>query len=98
MHLDTSTYDLNVQPPQTNPGQESMTFTPTGVWTVATGAPMTVPLTSLESLWWETFTDPENGLGRHKGDFDNFGGRFVPAPGAVALPGLGVLAASRRRR
>lgn len=98
MHFDTSTYDLIVEPLQTNPGQESMTFTPFGLWTVTTGAPMAVPLTSMQSLWWETFTDPENNLGWHKGFFDNFGGRFVPSPGAGALLGLGGVLALRRRR
>ncbi len=98
MYFDTSTYDLVVQPLQTNPGMESSTYTPFATWTVGTGLPMANSLTSMTRLYWEVFTDPENNLGWHKGFFDNFHGDYVPAPGAAGLLGLGALAAMRRRR
>ena len=98
MYFDTSTYDLVVQPLQTHPGMESSTYTPFATWNIGTGLPMANALTSMAELHWEVFTDPENNLGWHKGFFDNFGGHYVPAPGAAALLGLGMLGAMRRRR
>jgi MYXO-CTERM domain-containing protein len=98
IHFDTSLYDLTVTPLLANPGMESSTFTPITTWTVGTGLPMANSLTSMQSLYWEVFTQPENGLGWHKGFFDNFQGGYVPAPGAVGLLALGALAVSRRRR
>jgi hypothetical protein len=98
IHFDTSTYDLSYESLQTVPGQESNTFLPFAAFTVATGAPLMNALTELQTLHWETFTDPENNLGWHKGFFDNFGGRYVPAPGTLALAAMGLAVGARRRR
>ena len=50
---------------------------------------------TLQDLYWETFTDPEDGLGWHKAYFDNFNGSSssvpVPEPSTFFLATLGLL-------
>jgi len=67
---------------------------------VVTGEAFTNPLSSMGQLYFETFTDPEDGLGWHKMFLDNFNAGEVPEPGTALLMLLGAVGSTflRRRR
>lgn len=72
----TYTYDLTLESMSGSSPAASNTWTPTTSYPIAIGMPFTNPATSIPSLYFETFTDPENNLGWHKTFFDNFDGRL----------------------
>lgn len=98
MDFVNSTYDLSISSMTGNSQNASNTWTIVNTYPVVTGAPMVNSVSSLNTLWWEVFTDPENNEGFSKTFVDHFTSRAVPAPGStLALAGAG-LALSRRRR
>jgi hypothetical protein len=92
------TYDLTLEPMTGLSANASNTWTPYNSYAVATGVPFTNALSSMQNLYFETFTDPENGLGWHKTFLDNFDGAVIPEPStAIGLLAGGLVAALRRR-
>lgn len=82
MDFGTGTYDLWVDSMTGSSSAASNTWTPVTSYPVATAMPFTNAVSSIPSLYFETFTDPENGLGWHKTFIDNFEGRLI---GPVAV-------------
>jgi hypothetical protein len=75
------TYDLAVESMSGSSSAASSTWSPTANYPVTTGMAFTNAVTSIPTLYFETFTDPENGLGWHKTYLDNFSGRLMgPIP------------------
>lgn len=70
------TYDLVLEGLTGSSPAASNTWTPYTSFTVATGMPFTNAVAAIPTLFFETFTDPENGLGWHKTFIDNFDGRL----------------------
>ncbi len=101
MDFATDTYDLSVSPMTGDGINGSSTYTPTTTYNVVSGMSFTNALSSMQNLYFETFTDPEDGGGWHKMFLDNFDGVAVPEPASAALACLGgvaLVAALRRRR
>ncbi len=99
MNFATSTYDLKLSSLTGNYLNASNTYSVVNTYNVATGMPFTNAMSSLNTLWFETFTDPENGSGYGKVFLDHFtGASTVPAPGCAALLGCAGLVSTRRRR
>ena len=100
MDFATDTYDLFVSPMTGNGINGSNTYTPTNTFTVVTGMPFTNALSSMPKLFFETFTDPEDGAGWHKMFLDHFTSSAVPEPATCGLLPLAMatLAAIRRRQ
>jgi hypothetical protein len=100
MNFATDTYDLFVQPMTGNGINGSNTYTPTNTFTVVTGMPFTNALNSMPKLFFETFTDPEDGAGWHKMFLDHFTSSRLPEPSTIGLltAGLAAVVGLRRRR
>lgn len=92
------TYDLVIQEMTGNTQNASNTWTPVNTYNVVSNQPFANSLTSLNNLWFETFTDPESNGGWHKWFLDNFDSAKVPAPGAAAAGALFALCGLSRRR
>ena len=97
MDFATDLYDLKVEQMTGSGITGSNTYTPINTFNVVSGMSFTNPLGSMPKLFFETFTDPEDGLGWHKMFLDNFRATATPEPSAFALALTG-LAALRRRR
>ena len=86
MDFGADTYDLSIDRKTGDGINGSSTYTPVSNYSVVSAMPFTNALSALEDLYFETFTDPEDGLGWHKAFFDNFDGfsRDVVVPEASA--------------
>jgi hypothetical protein len=98
----TDTYDLSIDQMTGNGITGSSTYTPINNFSVVTGMPFTNALTDMQQLYFETFTDPEDGGGWHKMFLDNFTSMNMgipePATGLMLLlGGIGAASALRRR-
>lgn len=94
----SDTYDLSVASMTGNGISGSSTYTPVTTYSVVTGMPFTNALASMTKLRFETFTDPEDGMGWHKMFLDNFTASAVPEPTAAGLAAVAALGLPRRRR
>jgi hypothetical protein len=97
----TDTYDLSIDQMTGNGITGSSTYTPINNFSVVTGMPFTNALTDMQQLFFETFTDPEDGGGWHKMFLDNFTSMNMgvpePAAGLMLLLGcIGVVSLRRR--
>ncbi len=72
----SGTYDLQVESMSGSSSLASNTYNPTALYLVTTAMPFTNAIADLATLFFETFTDPENGLGWGKTYIDNFQGRL----------------------
>ncbi len=93
MDFNTDTYDLVIDQMTGDGINGSNTYTPINTFNVVSGVPFTNALSSMQNLFFETFTDPEDGLGWHKMFLDNFQSRAlgVPEPSTFVLAVLGLL-------
>lgn len=90
------TYDLHITkltPPTSPPiATGSSTYILGATTNVVSGMSFTNSMSAMEDLWFETFTDPEDGLGWHKAYFDNFDSmrmsNQIPEPSSGAALGL----------
>ena len=94
------TYDLVVEQMTGDGINASNTYTPINSFNVVSGQSFTNPLSSLTKLYFETFTDPEDGGGWHKLFLDNFDSMLMipePASGLLLVFGsLGLFVVRRR--
>ncbi len=93
MDFATDTYDLVIEQMTGDGINGSNTYTPINTFNVVSGVPFTNALSSMQNLFFETFTDPEDGAGWHKMFLDNFqSSRIgVPEPSTFVLAVLGLL-------
>ncbi|MEM8945374.1 MAG: hypothetical protein AAGD11_09335 [Planctomycetota bacterium] len=93
LDFDADVYDLSITPlsPPTSPPilTGSSTYIPGATIPVVSGVSFTNALSDMQNLYFETFTDPEDGAGWHKLFLDNFDSMLmngiVPEPGTVSL-------------
>ncbi len=106
MNFGADTYDLTIDQMTGDGINGSATYTPINTFNVVTGMSFTNPMSAMENLWFETFTDPEDGGGWHKMFLDNFDSmrmnNTVPEPdgGVLVVAASACLAVviGRRRR
>lgn len=102
MDFSADTYDLSVAQMSGDGINASNTYTPINTFNVVSGMSFTNPLSSMNHLFFDTFTDPEDGGGWHKMFLDNFDSRLTavpePATGWLALMGLATVLAVRLGR
>jgi hypothetical protein len=97
MDFGTDTYDLMVSPMTGNGITGSNTYTPTTTYNVVSGMSFTNSLSSMQKLYFETFTDPEDGLGWQKMFLDHFTAA-VPEPASASLLTMAAAGLLRFRR